>query len=286
MTRQAPIKEQYARSLQVEPNDIAVMPPEAPKYVLAPEDRVEGTQNLTREDLQIPQLIVVQAQSKNVPDVIKHIGQLYNALTGEFHEEVNAVLLSEAKGRVCFSRDYDGESDPLCGSDDALTPRPEYYGGMVIDPKLNISQEIAPDLTCAACPLSRFGPQGEPPMCAKSYSYAMIDAETGIPFVMRASRTATSAAKQLNTIAKTLGRRKYIKIATRSVESDKGNYCVPVFSTNGDTESDLKAFAFNYSNDVGNIAQRAALTEGVATKQLAAPPENPELPAEELEIPF
>lgn len=272
MTVQNLTKQRYDKAMLAEPTDPDQFTQSEPsKYNLAPEDYVEGTQNLTREDLQIPQLVVVQAQSKNVPDVTRHIGQLYNALTGEFHDEVNAVLLSEAKGRVCFARKYDGESDPLCGSDDALTPRSDYYGSIVVDEDLDIQQEISPDLTCAACPLSKFGANGEPPMCAKSYSYAMIDAETGIPFVMRASRTATTPAKQLNTIAKTLGRRKYIKITTRSVESDKGNYCVPVFSTNGDTESELKKFALSYSLEVGNIAQRAALTEGAATKQIAAP---------------
>lgn len=243
------------------------------RYELAPEDYVEGTQALTREDLQIPQLILVQPQSKNVPDAMKHAGELYNNLTGEFRAAVNGILLSESKGRVCFPAEYDGESDPLCGSDDGLSPREQYVGSDVFNVVTGFAVVIQD--SCAGCPLSKFGANGETPMCAKTFSYALIDAETGIPFVMRAQRTGLQAAKQLNTLAKTLGRRKYIHISSRAVQSDKGNYFVPVFSTNGDAEMELKQFALKYSLEVGNLAQRAALTEGAPTKTVEVAPEEP-----------
>ncbi len=245
--------------------------PTQARYDLTPEDYVEGTQALTREDLQIPQMILVQATSKKVPEANKHGGEFYNNLTGEFRPEINAVLLSEAKGRVCFDRIYDSESDPLCASDDSLTPRDEYFGAQIHDSKLNIDVGISVE-PCTECPLSRFGPNSEAPMCAKSYTYGMIDAETGLPFLISAQRTSTQAGKQLNTIAKTLGRRKYIKIASRYISNDKGNYYVLVFSTNGDTEPELKTWAMKYALDAGNIAKRT-LTEGVPTKQIATPEE-------------
>jgi hypothetical protein len=267
---QQPLAAQALAALQeAEEKTLAAATLTPMRYDLAVEDYVEGTQNLNREDLQIPQLVLVQAQSKNVSDAMKHVGELYNNLTGEFKAEINAVLLSEAKGRVCFARAYDGNADPLCGSDDAIAPRSEYVGTIVRDDEFDLTVAISGEMTCMQCPLSQFGANSEPPMCAKSYSYAMIDTETGIPFVMRASRSATGAAKQLNTIAKTLGRRKYIKITSRAVESDKGNYFLPVFQTNGDTESELKQYALKYSIEVGNIAKRAALTDGAPTKQIA-----------------
>jgi hypothetical protein len=242
----------------------AKYPEPTARFEMDAEDYVEGTQDLTREDMQIPQLILVQAQSKNIADHMQHIGQFYNNLTGEFYADVNAVLLSESKGRVAFPRDFSADSEPLCGSDDALTPRAEYEGTEVTDPKTGFTQ---------------FGADGESPMCAKSYSFAMLDALTGIPFVLRAQRTATQAAKQLNTIAKTMGRRKYIKIASRLVESDKGTYYVPTFATNGETEPELKKFALKYSLEVGNLSKRVALSDG-AVKQITSgvPDENPDIP--------
>lgn len=239
------------------------------QYELAPEDYVDGTQALTREDLQIPQLILVQPQTKNVPDAMKHAGELYNNLTGEFRSEVNGILLSEAKGRVCFPAEYDSESEPLCGSDNALEPRDIYIGTKIHN--VNTGFEVEIQESCAGCPLSQFGARGEAPMCAKSFSYAMIDAENGIPFVMRAQRTGMQAAKQLNTIAKTLGRRKYIHISSRAVQSDSGNYYVPLFTTHGDTEPELKKWALKYSLEIGNIAQRATLTDGAQVKQISEP---------------
>lgn len=258
---------------------LTTKPASAMRYELAPEDYVEGTQGLTREDLQIPQLVLVQPQSKNVPEAMKHAGELFNNLTGEFRNEVNGILLSESKGRVCFPRDYDGDSDPVCASDDGLHPRDQYVGTVVHDKETDFDTQIGD--ACADCPLARFGNDSTPPMCAKTFSYAMIDAETGIPFVMRAQRTGMQAAKQLNTIAKTLGRRKFIRISSRAVQSDKGNYFVPSFTTNGDTEPSLKQWALKYSLEVGNIAQRASLTDGAPTKQISAPVE----PTEE-EMPF
>lgn len=278
MTVQAPIKRQYQKAMTTqEPNDIPVMPPEAQKYVLAPEDHVEGAQELTREDMQIPQMILVQAQTKEkkVPNAKDHLGEFYNNLTGEFRKEINAIILAVAKGRVCFDRAFDSESDPLCGSDDSLMPRSDYLGAQIHDTELDLDVTIGGG-PCSECPLSKFGPNSEAPMCAKSFTYGMIDAETMMPFLVSASRASSSAGKQLNTIAKQMGRKKYIKITSRYISNDKGNYYVLVFSTNGEAEPEIKRFALQYSVETGNIAQRAALTEGAPVKQLAAPEESSE----------
>lgn len=234
----------------------------AVSFEMAMEDVVEGSQELTREDLQIPMVVLVQAQSKNVPEPLKHGGMFYNNLTGEFSESIDAILLSQGKARVCFDRKYDGDSEPLCGSDDSISPRAEYIGKQITDTEQFFDHTINSD-GCASCPLSKFSELGTPPMCAKSYSYAMLDAQSGLPFIMRASRTATQAAKQLNTIAKTMGRRKYIHITSKGVESDKGNYFVPAFTVSSEVEQGIKQYAFKFSLDSGNIAQRAPLSESV-----------------------
>lgn len=275
MTKPSDLKRRFEK----EPDDPGVtLPPQTAiaKYEMAAEDYVEGTQDLTREDLQIPQITLVQATSKKVPDANKHGGEFYNNLTGEFRETINAVLLAESKGRVCFDRTFDGDSDPLCGSDDSISPRAEYFGAQIHDSKLNIDAVIS-DNTCAECPFSKFGEDGTPPMCAKSYTYGMLDAETMLPFVISAQRSSMQAGKQLNTIAKTLGRRKYINISSRYVSNDKGNYYVLGFTTNGDTEPELKQYAFKYSLEAGNISKRA---------QLAAPVNADFKKVESGEIPF
>lgn len=254
----------------------------AAKYELPDEARVEGTQDLDRSDLQIPLMILTQATSKKVPEPNKHGGEFYNNLTGEFRTEITAVILSLAKGRVCFDRVFSNDADPLCGSDDALAPRAEFFGAMITDSKTNTDAVIG-DAPCSECPLSKFTENANgdavPPMCTKSYTYAMLDTETGMPFLISAQRSSTQAGKQLNTIAKTMGRARYIKIASQYVSNDSGNYYVLSFATNGNTEKDTQLWAQKYSLESGNIAKRvSALTSGVTTKQIAAPKSEEELP--------
>ena len=229
-------------------------------FALDPLEIVDGVQALTSEDLQIPRLVLVQPTHRNadVPGASDNHGKLYNDVTGEFAPMVNAVLLSEVKGRAAFDRKFDHDSEPMCASDDALMPRAEYIGATLIDSATNVQQTINEE-GCATCPFSQFMEiKGETiaPLCSKSYAYAMIDAETGVPFVMRAQRTGTSAAKRLNTIASTQGRRKQIVITSQRIETNSGSYFVPVFSTGEKTPRPLIEHAARMSVQFGNVAAR------------------------------
>ncbi len=214
---------------------------------------VEGVDALGREDMSIPRLELVQAQS-DVPDADQHLGQWYNTLTGEYKKTVKAVLLSLGMGRAAFPRDFSRDSEPLCASDDGIVARPEYAGVVVTDTKLGITSEILGE--CAMCVFSKFGPNGESPLCPKAYVYAMLDVETGLPFVARMQRTATKAAKQINTIAKMQGRKKLIVLASKKVTSDTGNYYEPTFMSGEPTPPEMLALCYQLTSELGNIAAR------------------------------
>jgi len=235
-------------------NALAVVEPRA--FGLTVDEQVAGVDVFGRDDLQIPRLTLVQAQHQEIPDHLKHVGEWYNNLTGEFHATVSAVLLSVAKGRTAFPREFSRDSEPLCVSDDAVTPRAEYIGRTVFDSDNEIQHEIDGS-PCVECPFEKFSANGETPLCAKNFSYAMLDAESGLPFVIRAQRTAIGAARQLNTIARTLGRRKLIVIASREVKSDTGTYFEPVFATGAATPADLVAFANQMGQSLGNFVARS-----------------------------
>jgi hypothetical protein len=250
-------------------------PTAAIPFALDPTEYVEGAQDLTRDDLQIPHLILVQAQHADIPEHTQHVGELYNNVTNEFTREVHAVLLAIAKGRTAFARKFSRDSEPLCASDDAINPRAEYIGATITDSATGETFVITGEGGCAACPFSHFIENNGDriaPLCAKAYSYAMIDRATGIPFVMRAQRTGTQAAKQLNTVAKTVGRRKMIRITSHEVKSDSGSYYVPVFSTNGDTPVELLNHATRAALELGNLAARVEkptpLVETVEVKEI------------------
>lgn len=214
---------------------------------------VEGVDALGREDMSIPRLELVQAQS-DVPNADEHLGQWYNTLTGEYKKQVKAVLLSLGMGRAAFPRDFSRDSQPLCASDNAILPRGEYIGTVVTDTKQGVRDEIRGE--CATCIFSKFGANGESPLCAKAYVYAMLDIETGLPFVVRMQRTATHAAKQINTIAKMQGRKKLIVLASKKVQSDTGNYFEPVFMSGEATPPEMLALCYQLTSELGNIAAR------------------------------
>lgn len=227
---------------------------ESTGLVLPEESQVLGTDTLGRDDLAIPRLILVQSQHQDLPDHMQHVGLYYNTTTGEYKPVVSAVMLGIAKQRVAFPRDFSRDSKALCGSDDAIMPRDEYKGNTVADTKLN--EDVFIGQQCGACPLSQFSADGISPMCALSYNYGMIDADSGIPFVFRAQRTGLSAARQLNTIAKMIGRGKIVQLMSKEVNSDAGNYFVPMFSIGDKVTPDLMEFANSMAADYGNVASR------------------------------
>lgn len=224
---------------------------------------IDGADMLGREDLTMPRLELVQAQSQ-MPEAQQHVGAYYNTLTGEFSSSVTAVLLSLNKGRVAFPRKFARDSEPVCASDDAIAPRTEYQGTVVEDPDMGI--EVVIGDSCAACPLSQFGPNGETPLCAKSYAYAMMD-ENQLPFIIRFQRTATAAAKQINTIIKTMQRTRMITLTSKYVTSDNGNYYIPVVTLAEHTPGDIMQAAFELSSSLGNIVSRAQREEIKTVKQ-------------------
>lgn len=241
-------------------DETALADPLEMTFTLNEYEVVEGTDNLSGEDFQFPKLTLVQPTHRNsdIPGADAHRGEWYNDVTGEFSEDVHSIVLTVVKGRAAFDRDFSHESEPLCASDNALMPRSEYIGKVIQDKKTGLKHTINEE-GCPLCPFARFTDTEDksiPPMCAKAFTYSMMDASTGIPFVMRAQRTGTAAAKRLNTLADTLGRRRMIRIWSQHVESDSGSYYVPVFSTNGETSNEMKQYAHKLSKRFGNLAAR------------------------------
>lgn len=221
---------------------------------------VAGADILQREDIAVPRLTLVQATSKGLPsDFLKHVGELYNNITGEYSASIEAVLLGVMKQRVAFPRDFSADATALCASDEGLYARKEFIGTSVTDTKTGQVANI--DGICGECPFSKFGADGQTPLCSLGYVYAMMDLETGMPFLLRAQRTGIQAARQLNTVAKMMGRSRSIIVTGKLVSDDKGNYAVPVFSTGKKLAQDIVNVAAGIVRDMGNLAERVSVLE-------------------------
>lgn len=230
--------------------------PSAPPAVVHDAYYVPGSEELNREDMTFPRLILVQAQH-TFPDSDKHIGEWYNDLTNTYHATLEAVVMGLHKTRVAFPRKFSRDSDPLCGSDDSQMPRAEYIGTEIYDEKTGITHVINAD-GCVKCPFSQFGEGGEPPLCAKTFAYAMFDfADNAMPVLVQASRAGMQAAKKLNTLAASVGRRKTILLSSSKVTSDTGSYYVPVFMVGAPSPRDVVSMVHDMVTGMGNPALRA-----------------------------
>ena len=240
----------------IQPKEISVVQPEINRSLLT----VIGADVLTREDISIPLLTLVQPTGgKHLPDdCIEHIGEWHNSITGEYRKIVTAVLLSIARQRGAFPRDYSADSKLLCGSDDALFPRRQFVGSGVVDDNSGITHMIDGG-PCAECLASQFIAD-IPPLCTFSYSYAMLDLDNGMPFLMRAQRTGIQAGRKLNTVAKLCGRAKSVIISANLVKNAKGKYAVPIFSVGDKLAAAVLEMAHTL-DAMGNLATRQSIVD-------------------------
>ena len=220
-----------------------------------PDFDIPGLDDMGREDMSVPKVVLVQAQSKNVPDLNAKIGKFYNRTTGETRDVFTGVMIGIAKFRFCRdkSKQFDIKDKPLCASDDGLYPRPQFVGTVVMGTKITGNP-------CAQCPFAKFGDNGEAPYCPKGYGIAFLDADSEMPILMALAKTSAKAAKAIVTITKMVKARKLISMSSVFVQKDKGSWWEPVPFIAGDTPTGLYNLARMAAGE-GNLAKRLDLSE-------------------------
>lgn len=176
---------------------------------------VVGAEILERTDIILPRVRLRQPTSKfGAP---KDAGKFHNNLTETFVEQIEAVPLRVAKGRVMWPAVYSADSGPECASDDGLQPR----AGNGLSNK-----QPGP---CAFCPMAQWGEADTPPRCSLVYTYLFADRADDMPFLLAAMRTSARAGKKLNSLIKMFGIRKSIVIRTELVNNEQGQWYELVF---------------------------------------------------------
>ena len=106
-----------------------------------------GLENWTPEDIVIPVLRIVQPTSQWDAEA----GTFFDAQTGEIFKEIQVVFVKSSWGRVKFKDDI-SEKGIECKSSDRVYP----------------SVENPPAPECSKCPYSKWGADGEPPVCKET----------------------------------------------------------------------------------------------------------------------
>lgn len=183
---------------------------------------IAGLDKLAPGDFTLPVLKLVQAQTK-AEGADEHIGWWLRTDTGELIKEPVLLILGIAKSRIMFKKPFDG-SPPLCRSDNANWPRPEYAG-------LSINDVVIPEDCNNACPFAKWGPNSERPACDLIDNWAALLPD-GSPIIFRLYGSAMKVSIQLKNLARVLVRRKerlYVRFGAKKVEG-KGKYYEPMLT--------------------------------------------------------
>jgi hypothetical protein len=212
-----------------------------------------GIDDLGQQDIILPRMRLIQPTT---PNAVGDPGEFSNNITGMASPVVEAVVIHVAKGRVMWPEKYKADQEPLCASDNSITPREgcTEYGSR-----------------CADCPMSLWGQDGTPPACSMVYNYLCIDPESKLPFAMSLMRTSARTGKQLNTLLKMYGPTHLFAFTSEKVENDAGKF-FEWRVTDGGPVDDLEA----YIDLVHQYASQVVTTDTG---------ENPPAPADE-EMPF
>lgn len=269
--------------------------------VAIPEDYipVAGIENLNPDDFSIPVMKLVQSNTKisslDPQEIETYLGQWYRTDTGEMAETVKMLIIGIQKSRILFPSEYSGEGKALCRSDDSITPRDDhapavyYLAGnekrktIVSEPEGGAQDLIIP-ATCAECPLSQWGMNGEKPPCRLSDNWAALTSE-GDPVLIRFGGSAAKISAKLRNLARaaTAKRRPlYVELSSHFEKGEIGQYYVPdVTMLKEALPADLLDTAKAFTGL--NLAARAAEMmpddeshEATATTRSASPDDGPD----------
>jgi len=219
-----------------------ILPADAKHYMsedalLAPVSMFGG---MASSQMARPALIVIQHKSR-LPEAEKHIGEIYNTVTGEYHKEVKvAFVVAPSADDVprsmrakAYSRNgnevYDPDAPIVCGSPNGVVPYVNYIGVKMKDEVgEEFSGEVIPD-QCDGCIFNSAW------LCKPVYRYYVLQIHTDgrvTPAVMRLKGRQMEAAKKLNTtlaMAEQSGKYWMYIMTTERAQSQNIVY-VPVFT--------------------------------------------------------
>lgn len=201
-------------------------------------DKGAGMEKVTKEDLILPRLKLLQPLSPEVQEEGSEAkaGEMVNSIDAKINygREIEFTPLLFFKSRIRWTpRGDDAPPDAPkgmeCTSTDSLTAR---------DPK-GLTKAGEPTSNCADCVHQAFSGDGKPPRCSLYMNFAaLID---GQPIVVSMEKTKLPAAKAILTMASMLGGGSLAlfagryRLSTKKITNDKGTFYVFVVEAAGYT---------------------------------------------------
>jgi hypothetical protein len=176
---------------------------------------------LYEDDVLVPRYVVVQPTSKEGTP-----GTFRSNLDGSERGELRLVPLRVQRGRVLWGAEIG--SDPLCRSDDGLSP-----SAFIERPVSEACCIVAGRRLRPVCPKAEWPRQGRPE-CRDTFRMIALDLATQTPFAMSFHGSAIRTVKIIRTLA--WQRRVALHdlecvVKPRRETSAKGNYYLPVVTS-------------------------------------------------------
>lgn len=179
---------------------------------------VPGIEGFGRDEMVIPRLRLVQAQS----GFSDNAGTIHNNMTGIAKDTITIIVIGAKKGRVKWPKDYKRDQEPDCASDDGVRAR-EGLAGVEQDRQ-------TPTAECARCIYSQWSTEDSgkriPPPCSMVLNFLVVDVEDDLPSLISFKRTSMAAGKQLVTLVKSFGFKRTFLLSAVQEQGDTGKYYV------------------------------------------------------------
>jgi len=243
---------------------------------------VAGLDELSPDDFSIPAIKLVQAQTREA-GADEHLGQYLRTDTKQFIKAPKLLILGIAKSRIMFDKPYDPDKPPLCKSDNANYPRPEFVSTYVGD-------TLIPDNCNKDCPFAKWGKNNERPACDLVDNWAALT-EDGDPVIIRLSGASAKVSTQLKNLARAAALKHsplYVQLGSLKVEGATRYYIPVVNVLNEAVPENILNIAENLTGL--NLAARGAAQDsapsGEQQRSSTPPPPDDPFSGEENNIPF
>lgn len=146
----------------------------------------------------------------------KNSGEFVNSVTGASKAKLVAVVLRIVRSRIYWGKFQGKDTELLCYSVDGKMPADQDtpYGAMDAETKTKL---------CNGCAMSEWT-NSKRPKCSELFNYLLLEPNSNVPSVLSLSRMRMRMARELNTLVRFSGVKRWIEFSTMLESHPNGDF--------------------------------------------------------------
>lgn len=148
----------------------------------------------------------------------KNTGQFVNSVTGATKDKLMAVVLRIGRSRIFWGKFQGADTELLCYSSDGIGPdnQDTPYGNVVNSATGQVK-------ICDGCEMSKWH-DNKRPECSELFNYLLLEPNSNVPSVLSLSRMRMKIARELNTLVRFSGVKKWVEFWTELQSHPSGDF--------------------------------------------------------------